>query len=64
MAHWAVPSAEVVHQSEALLCALDYLLHSGFRSSHDRVEQAVTSDGGIESRANRFAIPDASQSGQ
>jgi hypothetical protein len=50
---------EAANQSEALLYALDYLLHSGFRSSHDRVEQAMTGNGGIESRANRFAISNA-----
>jgi hypothetical protein len=38
---------------------LDHLLCSRFRSTHDRVKQAMTSDGGIESRADGFAISNA-----
>src|SRR3984893_10500208 len=53
------PIVELAHRSEALLRALDHPLHSRFRRMHDCVKQAMTGNGGIESRANGFAISNA-----
>ena len=50
MAHFGRAQRQALkraNQSEALLCALDYLLHSGFRSSHDCCGGSGFLDSGI-----------------
>jgi hypothetical protein len=39
--------------------SLQHLLYPGVRGAHDRVKQAMTSNGRAESGADRFAVADA-----